>query len=193
MISQDERRAATIGAILDAARKQFAARGFADTSVDAIALEAGVAKGAVYHHFSSKEEILDRLVDTMQADMAIGVLAAAREAKSALEGIERGTFNYLTAITSPDTRRILLVDGPAVLGWERWRAIDHQHFLALIREPLATVLRGRFSDSEVQAIGHLVAGAMMEAALVCATSEKPERAVRDMTRGLLLILKPLLA
>jgi AcrR family transcriptional regulator len=192
MISQNERRTVTIAAILDAACKLFAERGFAGTSVDAIALEAGVAKGAVYHHFSSKEEILDQLVDAMQAEIAIEVLAAAHKGRDVLDGIGRGTLKYLTAITSPGIKRILLVDGPTVLGWERWRAIDHEHFLALMREPLDSRLRGRFGEREVQAIIHLVAGAMMEAALVCAVSPRPERTARDMTSGLLLILKPLL-
>ncbi|MBN9004845.1 MAG: TetR/AcrR family transcriptional regulator [Rhizobiales bacterium] len=192
MIAQSERRAATIAAILGGARKLFLAQGFAETSVDAIALEAGVGKGAVYHHFESKEEILDRLVDAMQAEIAAEVVATARKGRDVLDSIGRGTLKYLTAITSPAIRRVLLIDGPAVLGWERWREIDHKYFAALMRGPLDASLRGRLSEREVEAVGHLVAGAMMEAALVCATSDKPERAARDMTDGLLFILRPLL-
>lgn len=193
MIAQSERRAATIAAILDGARALFIAQGFNETSVDAIASEAGVGKGAVYHHFASKEDILDRLVDAMQGEIAGEVVAVASKGQDVLDGIGRGTFKYLTAITAPGTRRILLVDGPAVLGWERWREIDHKYFAALMRGPLDAHLSKRMSPREVEAVGHLIAGAMMEAALVCATSAKPARAARDMTDGLLVLLKPLLA
>lgn len=193
MIAQSKRRADTIAAILHGARTLFTAQGFDDTSVDAIASEADVGKGAVYHHFASKEEILDRLVDAMQNEIAGEVVAVASKGKDVLDSIGRGTFKYLTAITAPGTRRILLVDGPAVLGWERWREIDHKYFAALMRGPLDAQLRKRMNSREVQAVGHLIAGAMMEAALVCATSAKPARTARDMTDGLLILLKPLLA
>ena len=193
MIAQNERRAATIAAILDGARKLFTERGFSATSVDAIAQEAGVAKGAVYHHFSSKEEILDRLVDTIQAEIAVEVLAAAQKAKDLRDGFSRGTLRYLTVATAPGNRHILFVDGPAILGWERWRAIDHEHFSALISGPLENHLLGKLSGRQVRAVCHLVAGAMLEAALVCANSDKPERTAREMTDGLILLLGPLLA
>jgi AcrR family transcriptional regulator len=193
LIAQSERRASTITAILNGARALFLAQGFANTSVDAIAFEAGVGKGAVYHHFASKEEVLDRLVDAMQGEIAVDVVAAAQRGKDMLDSIGRGTFKYLTAITAPGAKRILLIDGPAVLGWERWREIDHKYFSALMRGPLDAHLRERLNERDVQAVGHLIAGAMMEAALVCATSDKPERTARDMTNGLLFLLKPLLA
>src|SRR6516165_8667830 len=70
MIKQTERSAATIGAILAAARTLFAEGGFEATSIDAIATKAGVAKGAVYHHFQSKEEIFTRVLDGVQAELA---------------------------------------------------------------------------------------------------------------------------
>jgi AcrR family transcriptional regulator len=193
MITQSERRIATIAAILDGARKLFASQGFAETSVDAIALEAGVAKGAVYHHFSSKEEVLDRLVDLIQGEIAVEVREAARKGKDLADSMARGTLKYLTAATAPSAKRILFVDGPAVLGWERWRSIDQDHFSPLIRGALESRLRERLSEREVRAVSHLIAGATLEAALVCATSDRPESAARDMTDGLMLLLRPLLA
>jgi len=193
MIAQSERRTATIAAILNGARKLFATQGFAETSVDAIAFEAGVAKGAVYHHFSSKEEILERLVDSMQSEIASEVRAAARKGKDPLDSFTRGTLKYFTAATAPGTKRILFVDGPAILSWERWREIDQLHFSPLIHRPLESRLSGRLSEREVRTVSHLIAGAMLEAALVCVTSDRPERTARDMTDGLMLLLKPLLA
>lgn len=88
-------------------------------------------------------------------------------------------------------KQILFVDGPAVLGWERWRAIDHKHFSTLIRDALEARLRGELSERKVRALGDLVSGAMLEAALVCANSDRPERTAHDMADGLVLLLKPL--
>ncbi|MGY4225008.1 AcrR family transcriptional regulator [Bradyrhizobium sp. USDA 4503] len=193
MITQSQRRTATIAAILDGARKLFASRGFAETSVDAIASEAGVAKGAVYHHFSSKEEIMDQLVDAVQADFAVEVRKAARRGKDLADSFSRGVLKYLLIATAPAAKRILFVDGPVVLGWERWRAIDDRHFSVLVRGALEAHLREQgMREGKVQAIGQLVAGALLESALVCATSDKPERAARDMTEGLMHLLRPLL-
>lgn len=193
MITQSERRSATTSAILASARRLFAAAGFAETSVDAIAFEAGIAKGAVYHHFSSKEAILDRVVDVLQGEIAIEVRQVARSRKDLADGLARGTFAYLIAATAPGVRRILFFDGPAVLGWERWRVIDQAHFSPLIHGVLEAGLRERFEPRKVQAIGHLVAGAMLEAALVCATAENPENIAREMTEALIIMLTPLLS
>jgi AcrR family transcriptional regulator len=192
MIAQHERRAATIAAILDAARKLFAARGFADTSVDAIAAEAGLAKGAVYHHFRSKEDILDHLVDAIQAEVAAAIPDSVRQYKTVRDRLYRGTLEYLTAITAPAIRRIVLIDGPAILGWERWREIDQKYFAPLMRGPLGAGLRGRMNECEIQAMEHLIAGAMMEAALVCASSETPEQTARDMAKAFRTLVGPLL-
>jgi AcrR family transcriptional regulator len=193
MITQSERRTATITAILDGARKLFTSQGFGETSVEAIALEAGVAKGAVYHHFSSKEEILDRLVDAMQAEIAEQVREAARKGKDLVDSFARGMLKYLTAASAPDAKRIIFVDGPAILGWERWRAIDNQHFSTLIRGALEKRLEAQLSKGQARAVGHLVAGGMMEAVLVCVTSDRPEKIARELTDGLVFLLKPLLA
>ena len=70
MSSQAERRAATVAAILTSARALFGGRGFEATSIDDIAEGAGVAKGAVYHHFDSKEAIFTQVLEAVQADIA---------------------------------------------------------------------------------------------------------------------------
>src|SRR6266436_3495719 len=141
--SQAERREHTIKAILDAARRLFASRGFAATSIDDLAALAGVAKGAVYHHFKSKEEIFGRVFEDMTAEIAARVPSAARAGKDLQDSIGRGTLKYLTSISSDEFRRVLLIDGPAVLGWNRWRQIDAQHFGSMMRVPRELVLTGR--------------------------------------------------
>lgn len=189
MVSQAERRKATIDAILGAARKLFARDGFEATTIDDIAKAGGVAKGAVYHHFRSKEEILEQVLETMQAELAAEVPIIARAAKDPLDGIYKGTLKYLSAASEKGTRRILLIDGPAVLGWDKWREIDQRHFAHLLKVPMTVLLKDRMKPREIDALCHLVTGAMTEAALVCAVSDNPERDARDLALGIKMLLE----
>jgi AcrR family transcriptional regulator len=190
MTSQAERRTATVAAIVAAATELFTARGFAAVSIDDIASRAGVAKGAVYHHFESKEKIFLRVFEQMTAALAAEVAASASAAKSILERFEHGTLKYLTSIAGGKFRQVLLIDGPAVLGWEKWREIDTRYFGGVTQAPVESTGRVRLSPRELAAIGHLLAGAVSEAALVCATSKHRVRDARDFTTALLRMLAP---
>lgn len=191
MTSQAQRRAATIAAITSAARELFTARGFDATSIDDIASRAGVAKGAVYHHFESKEQIFLHVFEQMTGALAAEVVASAAAGKDLLDRFERGTFSYLSSIAGNKFRQVLLVDGPAVLGWEKWREIDTRYFGGAMQAPMPSAVAERISPREMAAIGHLVAGAVSEAALVCAVSRHRVRDARDFTSALLKMLAPL--
>jgi AcrR family transcriptional regulator len=193
MVSQAERRQATIAAILAAARKRFAQKGFAETTIDEIAQAGGVAKGAVYHHFSAKEEIFERVVDALMAEIAQAVPIAARAGKDPLDALSRGTQKYLSLIAEPGARRILLADGPAVLGWEKVRNLDIHHFGRMLHVPVAALLHGRRKPREIEALTHLLTGALNEAALVTALAEDPAKAAREMAHAFRALLSGLLA
>ena len=183
--SQAERSEATIGAIERAARKLFSTRGFEATSSDEIAAQASVAKGAVYHHFASKQEIFTRVLDAIQGELASApVPAAARKITDPLDAIAAAVLRYLLAASEPDVRRILLIDGPAVIGWAKWREIDAKYFGAATRAALAHALGGKAAERDVDALAHLVLGAVMEGALLCATAKDPKQTARDVTGGL---------
>jgi AcrR family transcriptional regulator len=190
MTSQADRRAATIASIVSAAGELFTVRGFAATSIDEIASGAGVAKGAVYHHFESKEQIFQRVFEQMTGALAAEVAASAAAGKSILDRFERGTLKYLTSIAGNKFRQVLLIDGPAVLGWEKWREIDARYFGGVMKPPTKRTRHARVSAREMAATGHLIAGALSEAALVCATSDHRVRAARDFTSALLKMLAP---
>jgi AcrR family transcriptional regulator len=188
MTTQAQRRAATIAAILRAAGELFTARGFAATSIDDIAGRASVAKGAVYHHFESKEQIFARVFEQMTAALAAEVAASAAAGKSTLDRVERGTLRYLTSIAGDKFRQVLLIDGPGVLGWEKWREVDQRYFGGLMQAPMVGKMRERASAREIEALGHLVAGAISEAALVCAIADHRFRAAREFTSALIKML-----
>jgi len=187
MVSQAERRAATVAAILAAAQRQFATKGFEATTIDDIAARAGVAKGAVYHHFDAKEQIFERVLESVLAGMAKEVSAAAAAGKTIIDSMVIGTQKYLECATARGTRRLLLVDGPVVLGWNKWRELDQRHFGRLTGPALAALKPG-MSSSDVEALIHLLTGAITEAALVCATAREPRKKARELAAGLRLLL-----
>ena len=180
MNRQIERSSATIGAILSSARKLFASRGFESTSMDDIAAEAGVAKGAIYHHFASKQEIFAQVLDALQAEIAAAPIPAAiRQMPDVLDQIAAGVLRYLDAAMQPGIKRILLLDGPVVIGWGKWREIDDRYFAAGTKAALTYAVGKRIPARELDALAHLVMGAVMEAALVCAKADDPARCARE--------------
>jgi AcrR family transcriptional regulator len=190
MSSQAERRAATIAAISASARSLFGARGFEATSVDDIAEGAGVAKGAVYHHFDSKDAIFSAVLEAVQADIHRATVGRAASfegdiADMMADGVER----YLLAASAPPVRRILLIDGPAVIGWRRWREVDDRYFGAATRAATAALLGPGAALADIDALAHLLMGAVLEAALVCATATDVEGRARDLTAALRTLLK----
>ena len=192
MIRQIDRSAATIADILAAARKLFASAGFEATSIDGIAAKAGVAKGAVYHHFDSKEEIFTRVLEDVQAEIAaLPVPATTRAMADPLDMIAAETLRYLLAATEPSRKRILLIDGPAVIGWRKWREIDDRFFGAGAKSAMTIVLGSGAPPREIDAVTHLVMGAVMEACLVCATAPEPKKAARELSSGLRKMLEGL--
>jgi AcrR family transcriptional regulator len=185
MTSQADRRLATIAAILAGARALFAERGFEATSIDDIALAAGVTKGAVYHHFPSKEAIFIEVLDAVHRDVANApVSPEIYKIVDPIDIMAVGLLEYLKAVCEPQTKRILLVDGPVVIGWARWREIDNAYFGASARALMRRVLGPDSSERAVDIAVHLVMGAVMEAALACAVAEDPAGTARDLTEAL---------
>jgi AcrR family transcriptional regulator len=193
MSTQAERRAATVAAILESARALFGERGFEAASIDDIAEGAGVAKGAVYHHFDSKEAIFERVLDAVQAEIQQTPPPAGMAGGDLADLMAAGVEHYLRTASAPRFRRILLIDGPAVLGWRRWREIDDKYFGAGARMATAALLGQGASGAEIDAMTHLMMGAVMEAALVCATASDPDETARQLGVGLRRLAKALQA
>jgi AcrR family transcriptional regulator len=192
MSSQAERRAATVAAILASARTLFGRRGFDATSIDDIAEGAGVAKGAVYHHFESKEAVFTAVLQAVQADIFQSAAPPDWPGEGDLADLMAdGVEHYLRTASAPGTRQILLIDGPAVVGWRRWREIDDQYFGATARAANAALLGPDATPDEVDALTHLLMGAVMEAAMVCATAADAERSAGELADALRRLLRGL--
>lgn len=93
-------------------------------------------------------------------------------------------LRYLLAASEPDVRRVLLIDGPAVIGWRKWREIDDRFFGAGARFAMTRLLGEASPAREVELMAHLLMGAVMEAAIICATAEDPEVTARELSSAL---------
>lgn len=189
MVRQSERREATIAAILKAARRLFASRGFDSTSIDDIAASAGVAKGAVYHHFESKEEIFTQVLDSVQAELAASPPPSLLNISDPLDQIATAVMEYLIAANEPGIRQILLIDGPAVIGWQKWREIDDRYFGAGAKAAVERILAKSATSARIEAVTHLLMGAVMEACLVCAKSQNAKKSARELSSALRVMLE----
>ena len=116
--TQAQRAADMRGALIAAARPLFAAPGFADVSLEAIVRDAGVTRGALYHHFADKTEVFAAVFEQVEAEMAarMGKAIAAAAVTDPVEILRLGAAFWLDACADPEVQRIVLMDAPAVLG-----------------------------------------------------------------------------
>ncbi len=163
--TQDERSAATTARVVQVAQRHFAAHGYEGTSTEALVAEVGLTRGALYHHFGSKRGLFEAVVEGVQKRLAEAVANEADESEP-WEALVGGCRAWLGAATDPATRRILLLDAPAVLGWERWLALDERGGGRLLREGVdALVEQNLLETSHPEALVQLLNGALNQAAL----------------------------
>jgi AcrR family transcriptional regulator len=192
MAKQAERRAATTEAILKAGRRLFGEQGFAATTIDDIAEAARVAKGAVYHHFATKEAVFEAVFEQVSHDLVLEIDRAARTEKDVLAAMVAGTQHYFAACAKGHTGQIILRDGPAVLGWERWREIDARHFGGKIPRALAAAMdAGLIARQPVEPLARLLLGAVTEAAVACAGRSDVLKAGGEYSRAFKSLLEAL--
>jgi AcrR family transcriptional regulator len=113
--------------IVEAARRLFAERGYADVSIEQVLAATGVSRGALYHHFRGKEALFEAVFEATEAEIAQLVLARSAAAAGPAAALAAGADAFLDLAREKAVRQIVLTDAPAALGWEKWRAIDAQH------------------------------------------------------------------
>lgn len=175
-------REATTKALVDAARALFSARGYAGVGTEEIVQQAGVTRGALYHHFrGGKEELFRTVLVQVSAETLRRIAEAASASDDPWEALVAGADAFLDACATPEVQRIMLVDGPSVLGWEVWRAIDTDYGLGLLEQALQRAMdAGTIFPASTTAVAHVLTGALDEAAMVVARAEDPAAARAEM-------------
>ena len=173
---------ATRAALVAAARRLFVQNGYHRTGTEEVVVEAGVGtRGALYHHFADKQALFEAAFIAVEEEL---VTEAAKNladpANGALNQLRQGLIGFLDASLTPQVQRILLIDGPAVLGWVRWRELESLYGLGAIRAMLERAIEeGDLAPNQpVDALAHILLAAADETALMIANA--PDKgAARD--------------
>ena len=171
---------ATRGQLIAVARRLFAERGYEDTSIEAVLREAGVSRGSLYHHFASKEALFEAVAEDVETSIGAQTAGAATGLEGPVEALRAGFAAWIRLAGDPVVNRILLIDGPSVLGWERWRAMEERHALGLIRMVLQMIAdQGQLRPELVGTMAHVLLASVNEVALLVARSDDKQAAMRD--------------
>jgi len=191
-----EHAADTRDALIGAARRLFAAHGFDGTGTEQIVAEARVTRGALYHHFRDKADIFRAAMAEAAADVATRLIdeQTATDAQSPMAEIREGVSAFLDVCVDGDFQRIVLVDGPRVLGSDAWEDLVEQYGRGILEEWLERCVgTGDLEDMPLRALARLLIAMLTEASLAIARADDPqsERAAFGETLDRILIgLRP---
>ena len=192
--TQASRSARTRAALLAAARPLFAERGYAAVGTDEIARAAGVTRGALYHQFDGKPELFAAVFEQVEAELVGETDVAFADAFAAdpMGAVRAGIDAWLDASLAPAAQRIVLIDAPAVLGWDRWREIGRRYGVGLVEGAVAALVEvGTFAPQPVTPLAHLLVGALEEGALYAARAEDRATALEEVRAALRRLLEGL--
>ena len=174
----DLRSEATRRQLITAARRLFGARGYAAVGTEEIVRAAGVTRGALYHQFRDKADLFAAVAEEVEAEIAEQIAAgAAGSAADPVAALRAGARLFLHACAEPEVERIILLDAPAVLGWEAWRDLAGRYGLGLVQLALQSAMdAGAIAPQPVIPLAHALVGALDECALYVARAGEPAAA-----------------
>jgi AcrR family transcriptional regulator len=192
--TQAERTEVTRGRLITTARRLFSEKGFAATSTEEILSEAGVSRGALYHHFSNKTDLFQATFEAVEEELTAKLLetATAGGETDPIRILELGFSAFLDQCVNPEVQRIVMLDAPTVLGWDTWHELDERYAFGTIKAVLAVAAEtGRIEADAVDPLTHLLVGAVMQAGMVVARADDPTTAKRRMTESFALLVSTL--
>ena len=169
----------TRDSIVSAARTAFAAEGYAEVSLERIATDAGVTKGAIYHHFSNKQDLFIAALEDVEEEVQQRVRRASRGQRTPLDRLKVGFAAYLDAVLDPEIGRISVVDGPSVIGADQYKRLSKKYAHDDVVFTLGVGMPDA-DEAEIEALSSILLGAVMHAALILVSSESPVAAREDM-------------
>lgn len=174
--SNRDRSDTTTAQLLEAARRMFVDRGYAETSTPEIAAAAGVTRGALYHHFADKQALFRAVVEREAAAVAAAIEAATPHDLSPEAAMAAGGVAYFEAMAVPGRARLMLLDGPAVLGRAEMDAIDARHGTRTLRDGIEMAIAGgAMREVPVDEVTALLAAMFERAALAITLGGDPGR------------------
>jgi AcrR family transcriptional regulator len=171
---------ATRGQLMAVATRLFTDHGYEGTSIEAVLSAAGVSRGALYHHFAGKEALFEAVVADVSDRVNVKLSEAVSGCTDPVDAVRVAAREWIGLAGDPGIQRIVLVDAPSVLGWDRWRAMDDGRTLGAMRMMLQAVSDGgRLPAALVDPFAHMILAALDEIALVVARAGDPAAAVAE--------------
>ncbi|MBE7469455.1 MAG: TetR/AcrR family transcriptional regulator [Anaerolineae bacterium] len=183
---------ATVQTLTAVARRLFSERGYHDVSTEEIVQAAQVTRGALYHHFSGKSDLFLAVFEAVQGEISQRIEQAAEAASEGWDAFLAGCRAFLETCLDPQIQRIVFIDAPAVLGWDSWRRVDTTYGLMSLKAGLTDLIHaGLIKPQPLDALAHLLSGAMNEAALWITHAENPPQALEEAMTTLEILLQGL--
>jgi AcrR family transcriptional regulator len=173
---------ATRGQLIEVATRLFAEHGYEGTSIEAVLSAAGVSRGALYHHFAGKEALFEAVVAAVSDQVTAELAETVRDSVDPVDAMRTAALAWISLAADPVIQRVVLVDAPSVLGWDRWRAMDDGRTLGALRAMLQAVSDsdgGRLPSELVGPFSHMILAALDEIVLVVARSPDSAAAVAE--------------
>ena len=153
--------------LVSAAVLLFARDGYEMTSIEAVLQHTGISRGALYHHFENKQSLFEAALRRVHAGAVQATIDAAQGAGDGVAALKAGCVAWIKMARDPSVSRIVLIDAPAVVGWQRWREIDNEHSFGVVRAGLnAAARRGLMPEPLVEPLSHVLLAALNELALL---------------------------
>ncbi|GGD78159.1 TetR/AcrR family transcriptional regulator [Paenibacillus nasutitermitis] len=180
----------TIRKLIEIARTHFTEYGYADAALESIVHEAQLTRGAVYHHFRNKKGLFRIVFESAHQAVAERVEQEASKSGDVWEQLEIGCCAFVAAAVENQNKRIMLIDGPAVLGWEVWRSLDEKNSMRSLREQLLVMKqKGFLKPVSIDAMTHLISGALNEITLWNAHNPDHPQALEETKAVISLLLE----
>ncbi|HTW17766.1 MAG TPA: TetR/AcrR family transcriptional regulator [Nocardioides sp.] len=184
--------ASTKKALVDVAEELFTEHGYAATSLDAIVAGARVTKGALYHHFSGKQALFEAVFDRVETDASKAIQEALGSHEDPWEKALAGLRAFLAVVQQPRYRRVVIQEGPAVLGYERYREQEERSTFANVLEIVRSVISAgtwELEEDMLQTFSRIFLGAMSSAGESVASAEDPIEAAQRVEIAIAFILQ----
>lgn len=185
--SNADRTRETRAALIRAARALFLEKGYAETGTPELADRAGVTRGALYHHFAGKRAIFLAVVEAEATEIAAGIAAGATAADTPLGALLAGAQAYFRVMRAPGRTRLMLLEGPAVLGTAEMRRIDLGAGGRTLRAGLAALIGARLTEAEIDARADLLS-ALFDRATLAIEAGADQRIYEEAVTALLPLL-----
>ena len=193
-MARAETAQATRDALVQAGLELFSERGYSEVGTEEIVKRAKVTRGALYHHFADKTDLFRAVHERVEVDLVERIAKRMDGVSDPWEVMTTGVGAFLDACDEPAVKQVALVDAPAVLGWREWREIDERYGLGLMKAALGGAMdSGVLKPAPLDALSHLMLGALSEAAFVIANASDQARARAEAEEALLEILQGLRA